>query len=188
MEKIPNDSEKLSIEISGAVPDDSQGINTVLYEAWLATYPNEEIGITVEDIEESYKDRLSPERIEKGKERLRNIPENERRLVAKAEGRIVGVSRVIKGKEKNILQTLYVLPDYQGRGVGTALWEEGKKFLDLTKDTVLEVATYNKNAINFYKKLGFEDTGKRITDERFRMKSGNIVPEMEMALRADQYL
>lgn len=186
METIPNKHEKLElkIEISGAVPDDSEGINIVLYEAWLATYPNEEVGITVEDVEESYKDRLSPERIEKGKERLRNIPENERRLVAKVDGRIVGVSRVIKEEGHNTLQTLYVLPEYQGKGVGTALWEEGRKFLDPTKDVVLEVATYNENAINFYKKLGFEDTGKRFTDERFRMKSGNIVPEMEMKQRA----
>lgn len=186
METIPNKHEKLElkIEISGAVHDDSEGINIVLYEAWLATYPNEEVGITVEDVEESYKDRLSPERIEKGKERLRNIPENERRLVAKVDGRIVGVSRVIKEEGHNTLQTLYVLPEYQGKGVGTALWEEGRKFLDPTKDVVLEVATYNENAINFYKKLGFEDTGKRFTDERFRMKSGNIVPEMEMKQRA----
>lgn len=185
MEKIPNSSEKVPIKISGAVPEDSEGINTVLYEAWLATYPNEEIGITVDDVEESYKDRLSPERIEKGKERLRNIPENERRLVAKIDGKVVGVSRVIKEEEYNKLQTLYVLPEYQGKGVGTALWEEGKKFFDPEKDTLLEVATYNENAINFYKRLGFEDTGKRITDERFRMKSGNIVPELEMRLKGD---
>lgn len=184
MERMPASKERLSLEISGAVPEDSEGINTVLYEAWLATYPNEEAGITADDIEDSYKDRLSPERIEKGKERLRNIPENERRLVAKADGRVIGVSRVIREEGYNKLQTLYVLPGYQSRGVGTALWNEGKRFLDPAKDTLLEVATYNENAISFYRKLGFEDTGKRITDERFRMKSGNIVPEMEMRLRA----
>jgi ribosomal protein S18 acetylase RimI-like enzyme len=68
--------------------------------------------------------------------------------------------------------------------VGTAIWHEAAKFIDPTKDTFLEVADYNENAINFYKKLGFEDTGKRITDERFRMKSGSIIPEMEMVLKA----
>lgn len=185
MEKLKNSSEKLTLKVSKAVPDDALGINTVFYKAWLATYPNEEAGITVEDIEESYKDRLSPERIEKGKERLRNTSENELRLVAKAGGEVIGVSRVIRDEEFNKLQTLYVLPEHQGKGVGTALWEEGKKFLDTTKDTVLEVATYNTNAINFYKKLGFEDTGRRITDERFRMKSGNIVPELEMKRRKE---
>ncbi|MFZ2522424.1 MAG: hypothetical protein WAX44_00605 [Minisyncoccia bacterium] len=29
-------------------------------------------------------------------------------------------------------------------------------------------------------KLGFVDTGRRFNDERFRMRSGAILPEMEM--------
>lgn len=183
MEKLPS-KERLSVEIANARPDDALGINTVLYEAWLATYPNEEAGITVEDIEHSYKDRFSEEHLRKSRERLENIPSNERRLIARLDGRVIGVSRVIKEDEYNKLQTLYVHPDHQGQGVGTALWEEARRFFDPSKDVLLEVATYNEKAIDFYKKLGFEDTGKRITDERFRMKSGSIVPEMEMRLPA----
>lgn len=183
MEGISGKERKPAIEISSATPDDSEGISEVMYEAWLATYPNEEAGITVDDIEDSYKDRRSPERMQKSRARLENMPENERRFVAKIDGRVVGVTRVIKNEDFNKLQTLYVLPELQGQGVGTSLWEAARSFFDPKKDVFLEVATYNEKAIAFYKNLGFEDTGKRLSDERFRMKSGNIVPEMEMRLR-----
>ena len=172
----------MELEIRDASPDDAEAINTVLYEAWLATYPNEEAGVTIEDIEDSYKDRFSDERLKKSRERLTNLPENERRLVAVSGDRVIGVARVIREEGNGKLQTLYVLPEYQGKGVGTALWEEGKRFFDPGQDIYLEVADYNENAINFYKRLGFTETGKRIVDERFRMKSGSIVPEIEMVL------
>jgi ribosomal protein S18 acetylase RimI-like enzyme len=77
---------------------------------------------------------------------------------------------------------IYVLPEYQGKGIGKLLWNELSKYLDINKETFVEVATYNENAIKFYEKLGFVDTNKRFTDERFRMRSGGIIPQMEMKL------
>ena len=85
-------------------------------------------------------------------------------------------------EEKNQLQMIYVLPEYQGKGIGKLLWNEVKKYLDKTKETYVELVTYNENAIKFYQKLGVVDTGKRFLEERFRMKSGNILPQMEMKL------
>jgi hypothetical protein len=49
---------------------------------------------------------------------------------------------------------------------------------------VVEVATYNTNAIKFYERLGFVDTGKRISDPKLMMKSGAIIPVMEMRREA----
>ena len=172
------------LEIRTARPEDAEGINRMMYASWLATYPSEEHGVTIKDIEDHFKDMFTEERIAKSRERLRNISPNELRLVAIAGGKVVGVSRIIREEGTNHLQTLYVHPEYQGRGIGTALWNEMKAFLDPEKDTVLEVATYYQNAIDFYEGLGFEDTGERLADERFRMKSGAIVPEMRMILRA----
>lgn len=185
MEAMPSKEREPVVEITTATPNDAEGINEVMYEAWLATYPNEAVGITVDDIEDHYKDRLTEERTQKSRERLSNIPENERRIVAKINGRVVGVSRVIREEDRNKLQTLYVHPEFQGKGVGTSIWKEAQSFLDAEKDTFLEVAEYNERAINFYKGLGFEDTGKRTAEERFRMKSGAIIPEMEMRRTAD---
>jgi ribosomal protein S18 acetylase RimI-like enzyme len=172
----------MNTEIRPAEPEDAEPINRVLHAAWLATYPNEELGVTVDDIEDSFKDTFTEERIARGQERLRNLPENDHRLVAFVDGRMVGVSRLIREEKANHLQTLYVHPDFQGKGIGTALWEEMKKSLDPAKDTVLEVATYNQQAIGFYERLGFRDTGERLLDERFRMKSGSIIPELRMVL------
>jgi ribosomal protein S18 acetylase RimI-like enzyme len=80
------------------------------------------------------------------------------------------------------LQAIYVLPEYQGRGVGKALWNEIRKNFDPKRKTIVNVAIYNIKAISFYEKLGFKDTGKRWQDETFKMKSGSRIPEMEMEL------
>ena len=70
------------------------------------------------------------------------------------------------------------------KGTGRALWEATQKFFDPHKDTYVDVVDYNKQAIGFYEKLGFRDTGRRKQEERFRMKSGAIFTEMEMVRKA----
>jgi len=49
----------------------------------------------------------------------------------------------------------------------------------------VEVVDYNESAVNFYRSKGFEDTGNRRQDEKYRMKSGAIFIEMEMRRPAD---
>lgn len=167
-------------------PDDAYAIQEVYYKAWLATYPNKEAGITAEDIKESYKDAFTEKTLAARREQLENMPESKKMLVAKDGDRVVGVTRLVLGPEENKLQTMYILPEYQRKGIGTMLWREVSKLLVPGKKTTLDVATYNENAISFYEKLGFNDTGKRFTDERFRMPSGAIIPEMEMVLDENQ--
>lgn len=172
------------IKILDAVPDDALGITNVFYKTWLATYPNKEKGITVEDIEDSYRDEFSEEKINNLKELIKNLPKNKKRLVAKQGNLIVGACTIIKNDNFNHLRTLYVLPEFQNKGIGTILWEEAKKFCDPKKDTIVQVADYTERSINFYKKLGFVDTGRRITNESERLKSGAIITEMEMVIKA----
>ncbi len=178
--------EKLEIEVGIAKPNNAEEIQRVFYRTWLATYPNEEAGVSIDDVEHYYKEKLSPEGIEKSRKRIENGLElqNQRFFVAKVEEKIAGVCLVILCEEKNQLKAIYVLPEYQGKGVGSKLWDEVLKFIDLTKDTTVEVVTRNNNAIEFYKRLGFEDTGRRWTDEKFKMKSGATFPEMEMRIGA----
>lgn len=175
------------IKITNAIPEDAWGITNVLYKTWLATYQNEEFGITKEDIEESYKDSFTEENIDKLKNKISNIPENEKRIVAKIGDMIVGVSTIIRNEDNNQLRTIYVLPEFQGKGIGKILWEEAKKFCDPMKDIIVQVATYNKNTIEFYKKLGFVDKGKRFSDTTWRIKKMGIsIPEMEMVIKAEK--
>jgi ribosomal protein S18 acetylase RimI-like enzyme len=181
MEKIPS-KEKSPIEIGHAVESDAEGIQNVFYRTWLATYPNEEAGITVDDIKERKKDALSEENIDKAREQIKNSDEGVSLFVARDNGIVIGICRVQNQSHKNQLRAIYVLPEHQGRGIGSMLWEQARNTLNMENDTFVEVVTYNKNAIDFYSRLGFVDTGRRIEDENFRMKSGAIMNEMEMVL------
>jgi len=170
------------ITITIPTPNDILGIRTVWYEAWLDTYPNETLGITIEDIKERFEDYFTPESLEEGREDLRNIPSNHIFLIAKQEGEVVGFCRVATGEEKNQLRGLYISPSFQKRGIGRRLWEEAKKSLDLDIPTHVHLADYNDGARIFYEKMGFSDTGKRWSNPKLTLKSGVIVPEMEMIL------
>ncbi len=171
----------MKIKIENAKPEDVRGIAEVFYKTWLATYPNEEYGITVADVEDNYKDSFTAETLEKRRKQILEMPSNTKYVSAKDGDTVVGICRAIKHEDRNQLQAIYVLPEYQGKGIGHALWLEAEKFFDPMKETFVQVATYNKKAIAFYEKLGFKDNGKRFSDERFRFKSGNIIPEMEMS-------
>lgn len=163
--------------------EDARGTIEVQYKAWLTTYPDEKAGITTDDIEHRYKDAFTGERMKK-REKLITSPEsNEKYIVAKDGNKVVGMCYAVVQENKNQLQAIYILPEYQGKGIGTKLWDAILSFFDKTKDIYVEVADYNYKAIGFYKKLGFTDTGRRFSDERFRMKSGAILPEMEMILK-----
>ena len=82
--------EKEKMRITSAIPEDAEGITNVLYKAWLATYPNEELGITRGDIEESYKDAFTVEKIKAQQEAIKNTPDNQKRIVARYGDLVVG--------------------------------------------------------------------------------------------------
>jgi len=173
------------ITIARATPEDVIGIQDVIYHGWLATYPNAEHGITVDDIEDRYKDRHTEERIAQGREQMANPPDGQTTLIAKEGDKIVGFCRATKHPDRNQLYAIYVLPEYHGRGIGTAMWHEAQQYLDSNKHTIVEVAIYNTKAIKFYGGLGFADTGKRMSNPKFKLKSGAVIPEMEMRCEAE---
>jgi ribosomal protein S18 acetylase RimI-like enzyme len=162
--------------------EDALGTIEVQYKSWLATYPNEKLGITIDDIEDRYKGAFSGEKLKKREKVIANLGPNEKYVIAKDGDRVVGMCYALIRENKNQLEALYLLPEYQRKGIGTQLWDAVLPFFDKTKDIYVEVADYNEKAINFYKKLGFVDTGRRFSDDRFKMKSGAILPEMEMVI------
>lgn len=172
------------IKIAPATPEDVRGATEVYYKTWLATFPNEEAGITVDDIEHNFKDAFTDEGLAKRTERMVHPAEGNSFFLAKEGDKVIGVCTVASLAGKNQLQSIYVLPEYQGQGVGTLLWQEAQKHFDFTKDTIVQVATYNKNAIDFYKKLGFQETDKKWPNEKFKTKSGARIPETEMFIKA----
>jgi GrpB-like predicted nucleotidyltransferase (UPF0157 family)/ribosomal protein S18 acetylase RimI-like enzyme len=173
------------IVVDAPKPEDARDIQEVFYKTWLDTYPNEEAGITVEDIEDKYKDVFTDEAIQTRAEKITHPAEGQTMFVARDGSKVVGFCRVIQEEDRSKLSTIYVLPEYQGKGVGRSLWNDAQNVLDKSKDIFVEVATYNTNSIEFYKKLGFEDTGRRFNDV-IPMKSGATIPEMEMVIKRNK--
>jgi len=99
------------IEITQARPEDAPGAQQVFYQTWLSTYPNEEFGVTVEDVEDRFKDRITEEGVAKMAKKIADPEPNSLFLLAKDGGKIVGVCRALKNEEKNQLTAIYVLPE-----------------------------------------------------------------------------
>jgi ribosomal protein S18 acetylase RimI-like enzyme len=166
------------IEILNAIQGDEVEIVALLKETWLATYPNKEHNITREDI--LNKDWGSKERLEKWRKIISENGKNGTfNFVAKAGNKIVGFCLVVKDKEFNELKVIYVLPEYQGKGIGKTLANKGLALLDPDKDTIIEVVEYNKGAIGFYEKLGFVEFEKGKGHE---VSNGKIMPTIRMKL------
>jgi ribosomal protein S18 acetylase RimI-like enzyme len=55
---------------------------------------------------------------------------------------------------------LIVAPEHQGKGAARLLMERALDWIGRDKEVKLGVIHYNARAIAFYKKLGFEDTGR----------------------------
>jgi ribosomal protein S18 acetylase RimI-like enzyme len=88
--------------------------------------------------------------------------------VAVVDGRIVGFVHATHERDKNILEGIYTLAAYHGKGVGPKLMDEALAFIDPAKPTEFEVAADNARAIAFYKRYGFQevrDTERLLADK-----------------------
>jgi ribosomal protein S18 acetylase RimI-like enzyme len=177
--------EKKNVRIVSPKFTDIEGITNVFYKTWLDTYPNEKAGVTREDVNDLYKNAFKKKHLVKKWEWIHTL-DHGIFLIAKSGRKVIGVICLLVAPDKNQLKALYVLPEYQRRGIGSMLWEKAKIFLDHSKNTVIvQAAAYNKKAISFYKKLGFKDNKRRWKNEGFRMRSGAIIEEMEMEMRIE---
>lgn len=78
--------------------------------------------------------------------------------VAEVDGQIVGFANFSKVKEEGEVElgAIYLLPEYQGKGVGTALLNEGiANAHDATK-VFINVEKENEKGVNFYKAKNFK--------------------------------
>ncbi len=147
-EESDTENEK-EIEIGLARPEDSRDIYQVKKDSWLATYSAPEYGLTKEDIEQ--KDFF--EKVDKLKGRLERGEAQS--WVVRSEGKIVGYCTGVKGEEFNVLHAFHVLPEYQGKGIGTKLIEKVLEWMGDDKPITIGVAEPNKRAIHIYEKYGF---------------------------------
>lgn len=172
------------IKISKAKPTEAREITLVRYKIWLNTYPNKEYNITEENIKDHFREKISLAGIKEAEEKISSLGNNSSFLVIKDDDKIVGFCQAIKDREENKLGSLYILPEYQRRGLGKMLWQELLKFFNPKSRIYVEVASYNFPAISFYKSLGFEDTSRRLD---FRLKDGKVIPVIEMVLKFNKW-
>jgi len=142
-------------------------------QCWLDTYPDEKYKIFSRDINERfeninfYKDRKS-----ELSEDIRNL-NNKLLMVVSFEKTIIGYIRGWKEKTFNDLVEIYILKKYRSSGIGRYLLNMLFNWFDKEKPIILEVAVYNKKAIEFYKKNKFKE------DKFFKQPSSetwNVLP------------
>lgn len=173
--------------VEPAKPENAEGVFNVQRLTWLATYPNADADISEDDIRirlEGRHGELIPKKIERWREAIEIGGDKRATFVVKDGGKIVGfvAPGVIDGQRR--IGAIYVLPEAQDKGIGGALLNRALDWHGHDKDILLHVASYNKSAIDFYKRNGFEYTGNSIRDEGAQRGAGKEIPEVEMALRA----
>jgi len=183
-----NSSEELeknhnnSIEIVDSSPNDERAIYEVVRETRLDSYPNEEYGVTKEDIASMLLTKGSEkyEQIMKKREENSGNNPNFHTWVAKDHNEVIGFCLVVKHEDANEVKSIYVLPKYQGKGIGKALMVKAFDWVDKEKPLKLGVVVYNTQARNFYRKLGFVETGRPWHNENPTPTSGKQIPSIEM--------
>ena len=172
-----------SIHIREAHPDDADAMRDVQHHTWVATYPNEAYGITKEDIEARFHE--DPETARGRRERRRQSVSTApfHSWVALEGAAIIGFCTVKQDNRENLIQALYVLPDYQSKGVGKRLLQTMLDWFGAGKEVVLHVASYNEKAIAFYHAFGFVQNGPLADPEALQLPSGLRFPEIKMVKR-----
>ncbi|HSW48050.1 MAG TPA: GNAT family N-acetyltransferase [Candidatus Saccharimonadales bacterium] len=165
------------IQIVDAVVDDVYAIREVQKQTWFATYPNEEYGITLEDLQA----RFTKETEEQIENRRKIYSDPSVHIWAAKDGeKIVGFCIAKKEGDSNRIGAIYLLPDYHGQGIGKQLISKALNWLGNEKDIYVHVASYNNNAIKFYEKNGFVRTGKDAFEKSAILPSGKYIPQIEM--------
>jgi ribosomal protein S18 acetylase RimI-like enzyme len=137
-----------TLEIRPAAAIDSAAIAAVVREAWLAANQNLLPGDSVAKLAQS--------------SNLGGFVAGEWQSirVAEIDGQIVGTVGV---NPAGVIWMLYVLPGYQGCGVGSALYDDAIGSLRQagSRKALLEVLAANENAVAFYRARGWVAEGRR---------------------------
>jgi ribosomal protein S18 acetylase RimI-like enzyme len=172
--------------IEQAYPDDTEAISELLSITWLDTYPNSDLNISKRDIRlrvEGKQGERVAQNIERWRGFIKAIGPYNTIYVARLENKLVGVVSAGSHSDhdnKARIGALYVLPEVQGRAVGSLLMKKALNWLGSHDDIYVVVASYNQKAIQFYNRFGFTETGTLIEDLPAIARGDKPIPEMEM--------
>lgn len=128
--------------------EDIQQVQDVAVKSWNATYD----GIIPVEIQEKFlKAAYNDERM---KQRL----ERSFMFVAEIEGSVVGFANYspVSDDGKVELGAIYLYPEYQGKGIGSALLQQGINDLDGIKEIYINVVKDNQIGKSFYDAKDFQ--------------------------------
>jgi ribosomal protein S18 acetylase RimI-like enzyme len=149
------------LTIERAEAEDVEAIRQVLSETWVATYADHLSASTIEQVATNWHDA--------GMLRSQILQSGVYFAVAKVDGRIVGLITVLAvNREELLLSRLYVLPAYQGKGIGSGLLNAATASHPEAKSIRLAVEQQNARARSFWRGHGFADTGastERVGDD-----------------------
>ncbi len=179
---------KSHVEILPATPEDAEIICDIRDRAWMGAYPNAELGITADAIKLNAQGQngvFVPRRIAYLKQQLANDDPNKKIFVAKFDDKTVGFTDIsIDEHNTRHIWAIYVDPEVQKQGIGGKLMRQVLDIYGRDHDILLEVVSYNQNAIDFYKHFGFEITDTVVIIDEDRPEYMTPVPQIEMVLKA----
>ena len=177
------------VVIERAVPDDAEAICKIRDIARIDAYPNEELGFTAEDVRimsEGPDGEFLPRRIKFLISELEaEDGANNTIFVARSNDQVVGFVAPRYEDQKRWIDQAYILPEFQGKGIGVKLMKQALVSLGNDEDIYLHVVSYNQNAISFYEPFGFKKTDATIEDEEGRPSYLKKLPEIEMVRKAN---
>ncbi len=143
----------MSIEIRPATTADREAIREVAREAWHDTYDE----LDEETIDETVDEWYADDELERALSEPGTAV-----LVAESDDEVVGFTHgVVQGDEGDVLR-MYVRPDNQRAGIGTALHERLREDLEdfnMERMRAIDLAS-NDGGRAFYEELGFEASGE----------------------------
>ena len=151
------------------VKEDTKQVQYAAKKSWNATYK----GIIPVEIQENflngaYSDEMMERRLE-----------HSLMLVAEVENIIAGFANFtpVNEQRQTELSAIYLLPEYQGKGIGSSLLNTGIEKLKDVKEIHLDVEKENTIGTTFYKAKGF-----RTVDEYDDNFDGHILKTVRMVL------
>ena len=129
--------------------EDIHAVQNVAKIAWHDTYE----GIIPREIQDSFLDEAYSD--EKMKYRLKNT----HLFVAEEEGEVIGFANFspVRLQNEAELGAIYLLPDQQGKGIGSALLQSGIKALKGIRKLYIHVEAANEKGKRFYEAKGFAE-------------------------------
>ncbi len=157
-----------------ATTEDIIGIVYVQATTWIATYQSDKYDILESDLRAIDWHGKIPAWQHMVKSSDYNVY-----VVKSSDGSVHGfASLMCDAEEESKLQDMYVLPEFQSRGIGSELMQ--RILADTDVPISLHVADYNKQAIGFYDSFGFVSTGGV---SQYKLPNDKTIPTIEMRYR-----